>query len=110
MQEIALIARAGGCDAISDDVVQKQLDFLTSRPLPGVEPSMLADVKERRPMEVDAILGNLLLLAERHQVDTPRLETLYYLAVGLNRSIGHYSFESREHSSKSQLYHLKTST
>jgi 2-dehydropantoate 2-reductase len=86
MGEIAAIACATGCLQIDQTVVQKQLEFLTARPLPGVVPSMMADVKATRPMEIDGILGNLLELAQETLTPTPRLEPIYSLVKGLDQS------------------------
>ena len=90
MDEVAATARADGYPAIDDGVVQQQLGFITTRGLPGVQPSMLADAKEGKQMEADAILGNATAIAQKHGVATPRLSTLYYLINGHN-----HSFEGR---------------
>ncbi|RTE70307.1 hypothetical protein BHE90_015299 [Fusarium euwallaceae] len=87
MKEVAETARAVGYEAINDEVIESQLRILTSRPLPGFEPSMLADVKAGRPMEVDAIIGNVIKVAESKGIHTPRLSTLYFLARGLNQNL-----------------------
>lgn len=84
MNEIAAIARATGQAGIDDKVVQEQMKLLTSRPLPGVVPSMMADILSEREMEVDAILGNVLEIGEKLKVKTPLLNVLYTLTKGLN--------------------------
>jgi 2-dehydropantoate 2-reductase len=53
----------------------------------GKEPSMLTDVRENRPLEVEAILGNAIQIARTLNVDTPTLDLLYALAKGLSFSI-----------------------
>ena len=40
---------------------------------------MLVDVKKGNPIELDVILGNLLLVAKELSVETPVLTTLYNL-------------------------------
>ncbi|CAH0022888.1 unnamed protein product [Clonostachys rhizophaga] len=84
MIEIASVARAAGYPAITDQVVQEQLDVMTGRPFPGVEPSMMADAMAGRQMEADAIIGNVVRIGSQYGVETPRLSTLYYLIQGLN--------------------------
>lgn len=41
--------------------------------------SMVQDWEARRPLELDAILGNALRVAERHGAQMPRLQTMYAL-------------------------------
>ncbi|KAJ3537474.1 hypothetical protein NM208_g6296 [Fusarium decemcellulare] len=86
MEEVASVARAAGYTSIDDSIVDRSMNFLTVRKLPGVEPSTMADALAGRPMEVEALLGNVLKLARKCQVDTPRVELLYYLMNGLNTS------------------------
>jgi 2-dehydropantoate 2-reductase len=49
-------------------------------------PSMLADVRDGRPTEVDFILGALVREAARHGVPVPRCEALYRLVKARDRS------------------------
>ncbi|EXJ91212.1 2-dehydropantoate 2-reductase [Capronia coronata CBS 617.96] len=86
MLEIAAVAQASGYPSISSEVVDFQISRATARPLPGVEPSMLADAAAGRNMEVDAIVGNPLRIAEAKGVDTPLLKTVYALLSGLDGS------------------------
>lgn len=91
MREVAgLAAAAGYPGVVSDDVIRVQLE----RPMQrleggGKEPSMLTDVRFNRRIEVDAILGNAIKIANRVGFGDkiPRLRLLYALAVGLNYSI-----------------------
>jgi 2-dehydropantoate 2-reductase len=46
----------------------------------GQEPSMLVDVRNNRPIEVEAILGNTVNIAKEHHVEVHYLELLYVLA------------------------------
>ncbi|OAJ35853.1 hypothetical protein BDEG_20086 [Batrachochytrium dendrobatidis JEL423] len=45
----------------------------------GFKPSMLVDWEEKRPLELEVILGNPLNLAKLHGVEMPRIQTLYAL-------------------------------
>lgn len=53
----------------------------------GIVPSILVELRSGRQMGVEAILGNALRLAKTVGVSTPRLELLYVLLTGLNRSL-----------------------
>ena len=86
MEEVACIARAAGYSSIDSSVVERSMDFLTARKLPGVEPSTMADALASRSMEVEALVGNVLRLARKHEVDSPRIDLLYHLLNGLNES------------------------
>ncbi|KAJ4423161.1 hypothetical protein N0V82_002155 [Gnomoniopsis sp. IMI 355080] len=86
MLEIAATAQAYGHGAVNEALVDLQLKRATSRQLPGIQPSMMADALGGRNMEVDAILGNTIRLARQKGVSTPMLQTIYFLATGLDRS------------------------
>jgi 2-dehydropantoate 2-reductase len=87
MLEIAAVAQAAGYPEIDEKLVDYQLGRAKVRPLPGVEPSMLADALAGRPMEVDAIVGNLLVVAEENGVKTPLLNGVYATAKALDESL-----------------------
>ena len=86
MKEVGRIATAEGYpNVITDEVIEKDLERPRSRlTVGGKEPSMLVDVRMKRPIEVEAILGNTLRIAEKHGLDTPYLELLYTLASARN--------------------------
>ncbi|KAK3715370.1 hypothetical protein LTR37_007098 [Vermiconidia calcicola] len=86
MFEVGRVATAEGYpDAITDEVVARDLERPRSRlATGGKEPSMLTDVRARRPIEVEAILGNTLRIAQRHNLSTPYIELLYTLAKARN--------------------------
>lgn len=86
MREITSIARAEGYAEVDDSVVDRQLGLSIARAPPGVEPSMMADALAGQHLEVESIIGNALRIAHGHGVDVPRLETIYYLAKGLDMS------------------------
>ena len=46
--------------------------------------SMLLDYENKRPMEVEAILGNALRIAGKYNIKTPHLKTLYALLTLIN--------------------------
>lgn len=86
MLEIAATAQAYGHMDVNGALVDLQLKRATSRQLPGIQPSMMADSLAGRNMEVDAIVGNTVKLARDKGVPTPMLQTIYFLAAGLDRS------------------------
>ena len=85
MREIASIARAEGFD-INEDVISTSISRSLNRELPGVEPSMCADALAGRNMEVDAIVGNALKVAEDRGVEVPLLKGMYALIKGLDEA------------------------
>ncbi|KAH8650955.1 2-dehydropantoate 2-reductase [Tricladium varicosporioides] len=86
MLEIAAVANACGYSGIDTALVDFQLARATIREPPGVQPSMMADALAGRNMEVEAIVGNVVRIAQEHGVNTPILRTLYVLATALNSS------------------------
>ena len=86
MLEVGRVATAEGYpDAITDEGIERDLERPRSRlAAGGKEPSMLTDVRAHRPIEVEAILGNTLRIAQKHSIDTPYLELLYTLAMARN--------------------------
>ena len=60
---------------IPQTFVKKMLDY-TAKMKP-YRTSMKIDYDERRPLEVEAIFGNPLRMAQQTGVDLPRIETLY---------------------------------
>jgi 2-dehydropantoate 2-reductase len=76
MEEVCLIASAAG-HPLPEDIVQENIDG--TRRMAPYKSSMLVDFEAARPMEVEAILGNALRVAKRHNVAVPHLESLYGL-------------------------------
>jgi len=85
MREVGRIAAALGYDNITEDAINEHMKRHIERMTTGgKEPSMLQDIKAARPIEVEAILGNTVRIAQGLQVETPYLRLLYTLAKGLN--------------------------
>ncbi|KAL6150161.1 hypothetical protein ACJQWK_02800 [Exserohilum turcicum] len=83
MREVVAVASTLGYgDVIREDAVQAQIQRSKTRQWPGVQPSMLADIENDRPVEVEAVIGEVVRIARKHQVSVPRLETLYVLLKG----------------------------
>lgn len=82
MFEVVALAKAMKIEGVTGDVAEEQLNRHRARTI-GKEPSMLTDVREGRPFEVEAIVGNTVRLAQKHGVKVPLLDALYALAKGL---------------------------
>lgn len=88
MNEVVSVAAASGYAAIvTAEVVDVQLLRSAARDWPGVEPSMMADMRLSNKLEVEAIIGEVVSTAKALGVDTPRLETMYVLLAGLDWSL-----------------------
>ncbi|KAI1805877.1 2-dehydropantoate 2-reductase [Daldinia bambusicola] len=86
MMEIASVAQAYGYNDVNEKTVDFQIGRAVVRDLPGVQPSMLGDAFDKKSMEVDAIVGNVVRLAKKKGVHVPMLRTIYLLANGLSES------------------------
>jgi 2-dehydropantoate 2-reductase len=86
MHEIASIANAAGHPEIGKDTIEWQIGRAKARALPGVEPSMLADARKAARMEVDAIVGNAVKIAEEKGVEVPLLRAVLALVRALDDS------------------------
>ncbi|KAK5081455.1 hypothetical protein LTR70_005816 [Exophiala xenobiotica] len=85
MREVGRVASALGYDNITDDTINEHMKRHIERMITGgKQPSMLQDIKAARPIEVEAILGNTVRIAEGLKIETPYLRLLYVLAKGLN--------------------------
>ncbi|KAI9703022.1 MAG: hypothetical protein M1820_006013 [Bogoriella megaspora] len=88
MVEIMNIAQAYGYKTIDEKHLDWQLGRAKARMEgDGIEPSMLADVKLGRRIEVEAIVGNTIQMAERKGVKVNFLRAIYALAKALDESI-----------------------
>jgi 2-dehydropantoate 2-reductase len=88
MGEICAVAAAVGYgDVINSEVVDFQMTRSAARPFPGVQPSMMSDMKAGARMEVEAVVGSIVRIAREKYLEVPRLETLYLLLSGLDSSL-----------------------
>ena len=76
MAEVHQVAASDGY-LIPWTVIEKQIEG-THR-MPAYAPSMLLDDRAGRPLEIEAILGNVIRTGRRNGIPTPRLDTLYAL-------------------------------
>jgi len=77
MHEIAAVAAAAG-HPITSELIDKLI--AATRGMPPYKSSMALDFEHGRPMEIEAILGNVVRTAQRLQVAVPTLDALYALA------------------------------
>ena len=73
MEEVMAVAAADGYP-LPADLVEKNL--AGTRKMGAYKNSMALDYLNDRPIELDAILGNLVAIAGRHQVPVPHLTTV----------------------------------
>ena len=73
MAEVMAVAAADG-HPMPEDAIDKNISG--TRKMPAYRNSMALDYLNGRPMEIDAILGNVVAIARRHGVPVPRLETM----------------------------------
>lgn len=83
IRETLEVAAALGWDLRAETDV----DALTRRGKPGQKPSMLQDVIQGRPVEVEALLGQVQAFARERGVAAPTLDVILPLLRGLDRSL-----------------------
>lgn len=77
MKEVCLVAKATGHE-LESSIIEQNINGTLAMAEP-YKTSMLLDFEARRPLEVEAILGNAVRAARREGVSVPRLESLYAL-------------------------------
>ncbi len=82
MAEVCELARADG-HPLPDSVVDENISF--TRVMTPYKTSMLLDYESKKPMEVEAILGNALRKAIELDIPVPHIETLYVLLSALDK-------------------------
>ncbi|GAB3670994.1 ketopantoate reductase family protein [Salinisphaera aquimarina] len=73
MAEVKAVAAADG-HPLPDDAIDKNI--AGTRKMSAYKNSMALDYLAGRPMEIEAILGNVVAMAQRLEVSVPRLETM----------------------------------
>lgn len=76
MKEVQAVATAADA-GFGDEIIERLLTDTEN--MTPYDPSMLLDYRNRRAMEVEAILGNALRAAQRLKIDVPHLTSLYGL-------------------------------
>ena len=81
MFEVLQVAAAHG-HPLAEEFIRKNIS--DTEKMKPYKTSMLLDYESRRPMEVEAILGNTIRIAESANVPVPHLKTIYALLDILN--------------------------
>ena len=76
MKEVCILSEADGC-RLPQDIIENNIE-LTKKMTP-YKTSMLLDFEAKRPMEVEAILGNAVSFAKSKNIEVPYLASLYGL-------------------------------
>jgi 2-dehydropantoate 2-reductase len=86
MLEIIELAKAVGIPGITEDIAEQKLSISVKRSESGTgrEMSMLQDITQGRPVEVEAIVGNTVRMGLHYGVAMPRLDTVYALLKARN--------------------------
>ncbi len=74
MLEVAALADADGW-TLPETLIDELLEF--TRNFPPYKPSMYVDFLNKRPMEIEAIVGNVVRIAERLHVSVPHIFSIY---------------------------------
>ena len=85
MKEVCKVAEAAG-HKLPDQIVDHYI--AQTRTMKPYKTSMLLDYEAGSPMEIEAILGNSVRIAQRNGVETPFLSCLYSLLTLINDKIG----------------------
>ncbi|MBO5763270.1 MAG: ketopantoate reductase family protein [Lentisphaeria bacterium] len=85
MEETAAVAAACGFPQ-APEILQETAAY--TRDFPAYKTSMLLDFEAARPMEIEGILGNVVRLAQHHQVPVPHLSMAYALLTALSEKNG----------------------
>ncbi len=83
MEETARIAASEGITISAKDIKQ---NVENTRKMEPYKTSMMIDYQNKRPMEVEAILGEPLKIARKNRVETPHISTVYSLLHYWNQS------------------------
>ncbi|KEP48913.1 ketopantoate reductase PanE/ApbA carboxy-terminal protein [Rhizoctonia solani 123E] len=85
LKEAVSVARALGYSehAVPSSLVESTIEDTGGLHRPGKpsthKPSMLVDMETRRPLEIEAIVGEVVRIGKEHEVDVPILEAVYTL-------------------------------
>ncbi len=76
MSEVVEIAEADGCRVPREGITQN-IEY--TRSFAAYKPSTLQDFEAGRPLEIDALLGEPLRIADKYRIRAPHMRTLYAL-------------------------------
>jgi 2-dehydropantoate 2-reductase len=82
MKEVCAVAASRGI-CLPEDIVQKNVEY--TRGFPPYKTSMLVDFENKRPLEVEAIVGNVVRIARKNKVPVPYMEVVYALLLSVDK-------------------------
>jgi 2-dehydropantoate 2-reductase len=82
MAEIINVANSVNVQ-LSFDMIEEMITF--TKNFPPYKTSMLIDYECKRPLEVEAIIGEVVRLGKANNIAVPHLETIYALLTSLNK-------------------------
>jgi 2-dehydropantoate 2-reductase len=82
MEEIIKVANSVKV-ALSFDMIEEMITF--TRNFPPYKTSMLIDFECKRPLEIEAIVGEVVRLGKANNIPVPHLETIYALLTSLDK-------------------------
>ena len=82
MREIIAVAASQGI-TLEDELVEQNIDY--TRSFTPYATSMLADFRRNRPLEVEAIVGNVYRIAAENNITIPHIATLYALLASVDK-------------------------
>jgi 2-dehydropantoate 2-reductase len=81
------LAAVGEDSWLAEDVVDEIITFTKQAQFEGFVPSTLQDVRKGKPIEYEAICGNVVKAAKKRNVAVPQLRLLYKLLQAVNYKI-----------------------
>lgn len=78
------LAAVGEDNWLAEDVVDEIITFTKQAQFEGFVPSTLQDVRKGKPIEYEAICGNVVKAAKKRNVPVPQLRLLYKLLEAVN--------------------------
>lgn len=81
MAEIIKVAATQGI-TLENELIEQNIEY--TRSFTPYATSMLADYRRNRPLEVEAIVGNVYRIAAANNVEIPHIATLYALLASVN--------------------------
>jgi 2-dehydropantoate 2-reductase len=82
MKEVCAVAASRGI-CLPEDIVLKNVEY--TRGFPPYKTSMLVDFENKRPLEVEAIVGNVVRIARKNKVPVPYMEVVYALLLSVDK-------------------------
>lgn len=76
MKEVQTLSKLDGAEVLSTQI---DIFLQMTKTMKPYKTSMLLDFEAGRPMEIEAILGNTIRVAEKNNLEIPHIQTIYSL-------------------------------